>query len=348
MAMLYVHVPFCPTICPFCSFHVLRPRDDLVGAYLDELGRELGEVAERSAGAAIETVYLGGGTPSQLTDAELGRLLDDVRRALPVAPDAEVTLEVHPGHVDRSRARTWEALGITRVSVGVQSTSDDALRRLGRSHDARTALDALDDVRGTGVTLNADVISCVEGQDLAADLAAVVARGIDHCSVYTLTIEPDTPFARRGVRVDEEVERRAILTAAEVLGAAGFERYEVSNHARPGHRCRHNSGYWAGESWFGVGPSATGHEPGHVRRTNPGFEAWLDGGRGAPTVVADPEVERLFTGLRRIEGVELPDGRWDAEVDRLVADGLLERRGRTIRATAAGVLVLDSVAATFL
>ncbi len=348
MAMLYVHVPFCPTICPFCSFHVLRPRDDLVAAYLNEIARELREVAERAAGATFHTVYLGGGTPSQLTDLELGRLLDAVRVALTVAPDAEVTMEVHPAHVDSSRARAWEGLGVTRVSVGVQSTSDEALRRLGRSHDAATALAALDAVRTTGVSLNADVISCVEGADLAADLSAVVAAGIDHCSVYTLTVEEGTPFARRGVRVDEEVERAALLTAADVLGAAGFERYEVSNHARPGHRCRHNLGYWQGDWWFGVGPSAAAHEPGHVRRANPPFEPWLAGGRGDPHVVPDPDVERVFTGLRTADGVVLPDGRWDDEVIRLVRDGLLERCDDRVRATPAGVLVLDSVVARFL
>ncbi|MEZ5260767.1 MAG: coproporphyrinogen-III oxidase family protein [Acidimicrobiales bacterium] len=337
---LYVHVPFCPTICPFCSFHVLRRGEDLVRAYLRRLDRELADTAEAWASVhpqrPLRSIYLGGGTPSHLHDDELAELLDAVRRRFPLAADAELGLEAHPHNVAPDRPRRWRELGFNRVSVGVQSTQDHVLRRLGRRHDAASALAALDAVLEIdGWTVNADLIVAAPGQDVAADLHAVAGRGVHHLAAYTLTIEPGTPFERRGVQVDEEDERAALVAAGDLLPAYGLHRYEVSNHARAGRQCTHNLAYWRGAHWFGVGPSATaslptplpGHHgarpvesagvaPGNragaaatgVRALcrNPDLDAWLRGEPPTVEILDATEVARtrLLTGLRLAEGVE--------------------------------------------
>lgn len=389
-AHLYVHVPFCPTICPFCSFHVLRRRDDLVDAYLRRLDAELAATAEAwPSTVALRSVYLGGGTPSHLTDGELERLLGSVRRWFALDAATEVGLEAHPRNVTPDRPARWRAMGFTRVSVGVQSTQDAVLRRLGRHHDAATALAALDAALAVdGWTVNADLIVAVDGQDVAADLRAVAGRGVHHLAAYTLTIEPGTPFDRRGVTVDEDAERSALLAAGELLPSYGLHRYEVSNHARAGHRCTHNLAYWRGAHWFGVGPSATASlpvlDPGAERGgrrlcRNAELEGWL---AGAPPVVeqldaAEVARTRLLTGLRLAEGLAVAeavaaiagsrpvgagsrpagagapgaDGGPDhdpgarAALGSLQADGLLELDGGRVRATTAGLLVLDRVLA---
>jgi oxygen-independent coproporphyrinogen-3 oxidase len=361
IAHLYVHVPFCPTICPFCSFHVRRRRDDLVGAYLERLDGELAATAEEwPAGGPLSTVYLGGGTPSHLTDAELERLLRSIRRRFDVAEDAELTIEAHPLNISVDRPRRWRELGINRVSVGIQSTQDAVLRALGRPHDAATALTALDHVLAVdGWTVNADLIVAVPGQDIEADLRRVATTGVAHLAAYTLTIEPGTPFARRRVQVDEDAERVALDAAAAVLPGYGLHRYEVSNHARAGHQCRHNLAYWRGGCWFGAGPSATARLPrpgepsgGQVLRRNPDLHAWLAGAPPEEEVLdpIDAARTRLLTGLRLAEGVDEavvqavgPAAR--ARADRLIGDGLLARRDGRLVATGAGLAVLDLVLA---
>jgi len=368
---LYVHVPFCPTICPFCSFHVLRRRDDLVAAFLDRLDAELAELARQwPERGALRTVYLGGGTPSQLTDGELERLLGSIRRRFDVAGDAEIGIEVHPLDVGPGRPSRWAELGFSRVSVGVQSTHDPVLRTLGRPHDAATALRAVDAVLAAGLpTVNADLIVAVPGQDIAADLDRLAATGVTHLAAYTLTIEDGTPFARRGVAVDEAAEAAALRLAGEVLSAHGLRRYEVSNHARPGHECAHNLGYWRGSSWFGVGPSATALLPGpdgtRLLARNPTFDDWVAG--------APPEVERLdplelartrlLTGLRLAEGLDeaalwalCPPAAVDAaavdhfdglraRIDALCRTGRLWRAGGRLGAHPAELVVLDRLLA---
>ena len=217
---LYVHVPFCPTICPFCNFHVLRRREDLVEAYLARLDDEFAAIARRwPHRGPLRTVYLGGGTPSQLTDGELERLTLAIRRRFAIAVDAEIGLEVHPLDVTPGRPARWHDLGFNRVSVGVQSTQDTVLRTLGRPHDAATALRALDEVLAAGPwTVNADLIVAVPGQDVATDLERLAATGVAHLAAYTLTIEDGTPFARRGVAVDEaEIGRAHVGTPVTSL-----------------------------------------------------------------------------------------------------------------------------------
>jgi oxygen-independent coproporphyrinogen-3 oxidase len=368
---LYVHVPFCPTICPFCDFHVLQRRAGLVDAYLAGVDREAAELADRFGdGIRLDTIYLGGGTPSHLRDSELERLVQILRRRLGWA-ETEAGLEAHPANVTAARARHWRNLGFTRVSLGVQSTDDAVLDRLGRRYHAAAALAALDTlVEVGGWVVNADLITAVAGQDVARDLRTVAARGVDSLSAYTLTIEAGTPFARDGVRVDPDAEADALLLAGEILPGFGLHRYEVSNHARPGAECAHNLAYWQGGWWLGLGPSATGHDPPRPgdgdgvcgwRRTNPPLGEWLAGARGEPEPLTphDVLVEGLLTGLRLRDGADLaalrrraqgldPAVVYAEQFAVLAQAGLVEVAGGRARATAAGLPVLDRITAAFL
>jgi oxygen-independent coproporphyrinogen-3 oxidase len=255
----YVHVPFCPQVCPFCSFHVVRRRPGAVAAYLARLDAEAAEVASRW-GVALDTTYLGGGTPSSLRVDELATLLGSLRRRLGSLGD-EVTLEIHPATASAERFAAWRDLGVTRFSIGLESTDDAVLTRLGRAHSAADGLAAvewaLEAVGGAvGSTVSVDLMCAIDGQDVGAELERIDGLGVDHVSCYTLTIEEGTPFERDGVVVDPAVAADAFDAAGLVLGAAGIARYEVSNHARAGHECRHNLGYWRSDWWLGLGPSA--------------------------------------------------------------------------------------------
>lgn len=364
---LYLHVPFCPQVCPYCDFHKMRRTAALVAGYVDRI------VAEAAAAAAqwpgpLATVYLGGGTPSHLTDPELDAVLGAVAAGWGGLGRAETTLEADPNTFDAERAHRWREAGATRLSIGTQSTQDEVLRFLGRGHTGAEALAAIEAGLGAGLAVSADVIAAVPGQDLDRDLRALATSGAGHVSVYTLTVEAHTPFAFRGVVVDEDRAANDYDLADATLSAHGFERYEVSNHARPGQRSRHNPVYWRGEACVALGPGAAGLEPPGaddpagtvaVRVQNPTMRGWL---RGDPPVRTPVDgrafaLERLMTGLRTLEGVDLADVRAVTGVDVLATfpgatavgreHGLLVLEGERLRATRAGTRVLDAVLRRF-
>lgn len=363
---VYVHVPFCDRVCPFCSFDVRATRREDVDRYLDRLDEEMAAAAGR-LDVAADTVYLGGGTPSQLDDAALGRLLDSVRSRLAPTAGCEVTVEVHPADLPKGRAASLVDLGFTRLSIGVQSCDDRVLRRLGRTHTAADGLAALDEAVGSGASVSADLIVAVAGQDWRGDLQRVADAGVHHLSAYTLTIEPGTPFARRGVTVAEDDELDALAAAAEVLPPRGLDRYEVSNHAVDGHRCAHNLAYWRNSCWVGLGPSAGGHEPVRpraddgpltCRATNARGGAWFE---GAPPEVTNCDAstwwrDAVAVGLRLVEGVDLdglrrrcgspsPPG-LVAAIDACEERGWVERTApERLGATPVGMRLLDRVLA---
>ncbi len=371
---LYAHVPFCPTICPYCDFHVLERRSGLVDAYLAELEREARELADEFP-SHLTTIYVGGGTPSFLRDREITDFVTTIKSAFGWVPDfahgGEATLEVNPGTVTKARARLWRELGFDRASLGVQSTQDDVLKFLGRTHDSKQAHTALAMLLEAGFRVSADLITAVPGQDVERDLRALASVGLEHISAYTLTIEDGTPFARQGVKVREEDEETALELAESVLLEYGLERYEVSNHARPGRESRHNIAYWENRFWFGLGPSATGHYPSlseHAvseRRKNPPLPSWLEGARaslqdGSLEPVSGEEfvTDALFSGLRLKSGVNLTElsnrsgvdvrARFARAFDSLITQGLLETDGETVRATPDGIWVLNAVVSEFL
>jgi len=370
---LYLHVPFCPQVCPYCDFHKMRRAEGLVAVYVARVAAEAAELAARWPGA-LATVYVGGGTPSHLRDDELDALLDAIAVGWDGLGREETTLEADPLTFDRARLARWRERGVTRVSLGLQSTQDAVLAFLGRTHRGRDALAALDDALGSGLEVSADVITAVPGQDTERDLRAVAAAGTPHVSVYGLTIEPHTPFARRGVTVDEERAADDFDLAEAVLAEHGLERYEVSNHARPGHRSRHNPVYWRGEACLALGPAAAGLLPPEsgdpagscdpvgtvaVRTQNPPIKAWLRGDPPERTPLDGRAfaLEKLMTGLRTVDGVDLDALRATTGIDAAVAfpralesgvrHGLLTLEGSRLQATRAGTRVLNAVLRPF-
>jgi oxygen-independent coproporphyrinogen-3 oxidase len=269
---VYVHVPFCRHRCGYCDFTLVAGRDDLIDRYFAALAIELERVREP---LELDTVYLGGGTPSHLGPAGLRRLFDLLATKLRLAAGAEVTVEANPLDVTAEFVDACRDLGVTRVSLGGQSLDAATLKSLDRDHgpaDVRAAVGRLLDA---GLVVNLDLMTAAPGQTLAgveSDLAAAAAVGVQHVSVYCLTWEQGTAFesARRCgdlVPAEESLERAMFERAIDGLEAAGFEHYEVSNFARPGFRCRHNEAYWDCRPWEAFGPGAARFD-GHTRTTN--------------------------------------------------------------------------------
>jgi putative oxygen-independent coproporphyrinogen III oxidase len=371
---LYVHVPFCPTICPYCDFHVLERKGGLVEAYLRQLEVDAAQLVAEHGSFPLKTLYVGGGTPSFLRDAELEELAKIVRKYFGWA-SLEATLEVNPGTVNAARAAHWRDLGFTRVSVGVQSTQDAVLKFLGRTHNASQALDALETLQGAGFAVSADLITAVPHQDLAQDIGTLGALGLDHISCYTLTIEEGTPFYKQGIKVTEEAETLALETTEPMLAEFGLLRYEVSNHAKTGFESKHNLAYWQNQFFYGLGAGAAGHYPhiaseSHIanesvqhvamRRTNPFLYSWLEGNRGQVELIsrADFITDALFNGLRLRQGVNIQEISNRAGLNARTyfanafeiceSKGWLEWDVDTVRCTKAGWWVLNKVIAEFL
>ncbi len=359
---LYVHVPFCPSVCPYCDFHKMLRSEGLVARYLDRLEDEARGLAQRYAGP-FDTVYFGGGTPSHLSDPELERVVAALRHAFGFPGLVETTLEADPLTFTPARLERFRDLGFDRLSIGLQSTQDTVLRFLGRLHDGAQGMQALAWALASGLRVNADVITAVPGQDAPDDLRRVAGTGVGHMSVYSLTIEPNTPFARRGVRVDPEREADDFEATAPLLADFGLGRYEVSNFARPGEEARHNLAGWRGEPYLGIGPSASSYLPEGgpfgTRLRNPPIRGWLEGVPPERDIL-DAEgvlLERLLTGLRTREGVDLADlraltglgpedvaPRW---LDDALRHRLLERDDTHLRATDDGIARLDALLRAF-
>lgn len=342
---LYVHVPFCPSVCPYCDFHKMLRSEPLVARYLDRLEQEIAALAAEypTTNGALSTVYFGGGTPSHLSDRELQRVFQALATAFggPRLASTELTLEADPLTFDARRLELFAALGVTRLSIGLQSTQNEVLSFLGRVHDREAGLEAVRLALASGLAANVDIIMAVPGQRLADDLRTVLDLGVNHLSVYSLTIEPNTPFGRRGVRVDPEADADAFELAGEVIAEYDLRRYEVSNFATPGHESHHNLAYWRGHYYLAVGPGASAYLPAGpfgTRLKNPPIKTWLLGAPPEREVLTADDVvlERLMTGLRTVEGVSLTAlaARTGAHVADLAPAWLRD-------ATRHGLLVLD-------
>ena len=260
---LYVHVPWCLKKCPYCDFNSHQAKGEPpVARYLDALRSDLEAALPMVWGRRVASVFIGGGTPSLFDPAAIDRLLGDIRARLPLDAGCEITLEANPGTFERERFRGYRDAGVTRLSLGVQSFDDAALAALGRVHDAAQARAALAEARDVFETFNLDLMYALPGQTvdaLAADLREALAFEPPHLSIYQLTIEPNTLFARHPPALpDEDSVSDMLDLIGERCAAAGLERYEVSAYARPGHRCRHNLNYWEFGDYLGIGAGAHG------------------------------------------------------------------------------------------
>jgi oxygen-independent coproporphyrinogen-3 oxidase len=264
MPATYIHIPFCHRKCAYCDFYSVVTSPKEMDAFVASLCREI-ELRAVEATDPCATVFFGGGTPSLLSPDQVETILSCLEDRLGIRPDAEITLEANPGTADQERFRIYRTLGITRLSLGIQSFRDEELRLLGRIHASAASLAAMEAARDAGFdNLSLDLIYALPGQSLAdweASLEAALTFRPEHVSPYSLTVEDDTPLAGL-VRAGALAPCSADLSAAmyertmERLAAAGYDHYEVSNYARPGFRCRHNMAYWTHQDYLGFGPAA--------------------------------------------------------------------------------------------
>lgn len=339
----------------------MRRHEGLVQAYLQHIAREA-RTRYEEFGGTLETIYFGGGTPSHLTDGELEHLVSTLHDTWGF-PAAETTLEADPLTFDRERLQFFRELGFNRLSIGLQSCQDDVLKFLGRKHNATEGLRAVEMALEAGFRVSADLITAVPKQDAAYDLHTLAHTGVGHISVYNLTIEPYTPFALRGVTVEEDKEADDYALADDILSAYGFDRYEVSSHAKPAQASQHNQMYWRGAYFVALGPGAAGFVPSDasigVRYTNPPIKGWLE--QTPPeTLDVTPRIfaeDMLMTGLRTKTGVNLEHIRDRSGIDVLehyapllkqfFAQNLLTYAAPYLRTTPAGLLQLNGMLAAF-
>jgi oxygen-independent coproporphyrinogen-3 oxidase len=261
---LYVHLPWCIRKCPYCDFnsHEMRQSELPEKRYLDALMADLEAALPLVWGRTVHSIFLGGGTPSLFSPEAIDRLLADIRARLKLAADCEITLEANPGTFEKDRFRAFRGTGVTRLSVGVQSFNDEHLQRIGRVHDRAQALAALEEAARSFDTFNLDLMYALPGQTMAQleqDVAQALSFAPPHLSIYHLTIEPNTYFAKHPPQVPEDDTAYAMLDLiTERTGVAGLQRYEVSAYARPGHHCRHNLNYWQFGDYLCIGAGAHG------------------------------------------------------------------------------------------
>jgi putative oxygen-independent coproporphyrinogen III oxidase len=365
---IYVHVPFCAARCGYCDFNTYTA-SELVGSgaspdgWFDAVRRELDLAAATVGERRVDTVFVGGGTPSLLGAERLGAVLGAIRSTFGLAPDAEVTTESNPESTSPGFFAGLAAAGFTRVSLGMQSAAPHVLRVLDRRHTPGRAVTAAREARAAGLAhVNLDLIYATPGEtdaDLDASLDAVLDAGVDHVSAYALIVEDGTALARRVARgelpaPDDDVAAARYERIDDRLAAAGLHWYEVSNWASgPAAQCRHNLGYWRDGDWWGLGPGAHSHLAGsrwwnvkHPARYAASLAAGEPPEAGREELTdAERHTERVMLRLRLAEGLplDLLDAAGSAALERAAADGLLEVRGDRAVLTRRGRLLADAV-----
>lgn len=372
---IYVHWPFCLSKCPYCDFNSHAAASIDQPRWRAALLRELEHFAAIHHMTPVTSIFFGGGTPSLMEPATAAALIDRVAALWPTAPELEITLEANPSTVEAERFRDFRAAGINRLSLGVQALADADLRFLGRRHDAAEALRALELAGRLFGRFSFDLIYARPDQTPTAwrdELARALTLAGDHLSLYQLTIEEGTAFAPAYARGDfalppEEQQAEMFEITQALTAAAGLPAYEVSNHARPGGACRHNLTYWLGGDYVGIGPGAHGRLNHTATRQHRAPDIWLRRVEetGHATQEAEPldpatrAEELVMMGLRLVDGIDAAtfqtaagQSLWqvlDADgVARMVAGGFLEKTTAGIKATPAGMLVLNALTAEIL
>ena len=364
----YIHVPFCAHHCGYCDFAIATGQDHLIELYLDALAAELAMLGEPQP---VRTLFLGGGTPTHLSAAQLQRLLSAVLHWLPLNShgETEFSIECNPDTLTADKIAVLADHGVNRVSLGAQSFHADLLAVLERAHDPQEIARAVQRVRRRIDNVSLDLIFGIPGQTEClwrADLARALALAPDHLSTYGLTYEKGTPLWKRRQRgqvrpLDEDAELALYALAIDVLEAAGFEHYEISNSARPGRRCRHNQSYWANEAYFGFGMGAARYVLGRRELNTRDLHLYIRQALSGQSVTWQSEElppeerarETLAVQLRRAEGIDRAAFRTQTGFDldtvagaalaRHVDQGLLADNGRSVRLTRRGKYVADAV-----
>jgi oxygen-independent coproporphyrinogen III oxidase len=365
---IYLHIPFCKQACTYCNFHFstsLRYKDELVKALAIEASRE----KEYLAGEALDTIYFGGGTPSILEIGDLELLLTTIRKDYSITPGVEITLEANPDDISAEKLRAWRDLGINRLSIGVQSFFEEELRWMNRAHNAEQAINNLELARKEFDNITIDLIY---GSPLLTDemwkqnVETAIEMDIPHLSCYALTVEEKTPLHKlintsKAADVDNDKQARQFLLLMEWLREKGYEHYEVSNFAKPGFRSRHNSSYWKGQKYLGLGPSAHSYN-GSERRWNLAnnnvyLKSINEGTSQRELELLTPAQklnEFVMISLRTMEGIDLDQlqeqfgvderRRIETEVEKYVKHQLVQYDHPFVRLTDEGMLRADGIA----
>jgi putative oxygen-independent coproporphyrinogen III oxidase len=367
---LYIHWPFCVSKCPYCDFnsHVRESIDQ--AQWRDALLQDLAHEAALLPGRRVTSIFFGGGTPSLMEPATAAALIDAAAGHWRLAPDVEITLEANPSSVEAARFADLAAAGVNRVSLGLQSLREEALRFLGRAHDVGEGLAALATAQRHFARISFDLIYALPEQSAEQwqrELAEALALGTGHLSLYQLTIEPGTRFAALAAKgaltmTDPDAAADLFELTAAMTGATGLPRYEVSNHARPGEESRHNLSYWRMDDYAGIGPGAHGRRAGLATQRHRKPENWLAAlarnGHGlteeTPLSPMERATESLLMGLRLAQGVDLqriaartgvPDLIDEAAAQRLQRLGLVTRDGPRLAVSEPGMLLLNAILA---
>ena len=362
----YLHIPFCAHRCGYCDFAISVGRDDLMPLYVEALALEL---AGLETPRPVDTIFIGGGTPTHLPLRELEIVLQAIRRWLPLTPGGEFSIESNPESLDRDKCRLLADAGVTRVSIGVQTFQPHLLKALDRIHSSEQIAPAITAVKESGLKLSLDLIFGAPGAtplDWQRDLTEAVAYGTGHISAYGLTYEKGTPLWKdrergRLTALAEDDELAMYDHAIDFLAAHGFEQYEISNFAKPGRRCRHNERYWANEAYYGFGVGAARYvdasrelnvrsTPEYIRRVLAGELPTFQSEVLAPL---DRAYETLAVQLRRAEGIRFAafemqtglafDSLVESRLPALLERGLLLRDDAGVRLTRAGQRLADAI-----
>ena len=371
---LYVHLPWCLKKCPYCDFnsHEMASADMPEQRYIDALIADLEASLPLIWGRSVHSIFIGGGTPSLFSPAAIDRLLADIRARLRLDADCEITLEANPGTFEKDRFKAFRSAGVTRLSVGVQSFDDQHLKALGRVHDRAQAIAAVEEAAASFETFNLDIMYALPGQDLAGlekDMRQALALNPPHISIYHLTIEPNTYFAKFPPAIPEEDMAYAMLDRiTDMTGEAGLERYEVSAYAKPGHRCFHNLNYWQFGDYLGIGAGAHSklsfahRVVRQVRWREP--KLYMDKALAGEAITQESEVARadlpfefMLNALRLREGFALQDfvektglpiSALQPGLDEAERRGFIERDLMRVRPSVRGFDFLNDLQALFL
>lgn len=367
MAGIYIHIPFCRQACHYCNFHFttsLRYKNEFMTALLKEI------TLTARANYEIETIYIGGGTPSLLDVADIGSLLKEIRDRFSVKPDAEVTLEANPDDITTEKLEGWLHSGINRLSIGIQSFFDEDLKWMNRAHNATQARQQLELALRFFNNITADLIYGSPGlsdEKWKSNVLQLTSLGVPHLSCYALTVEPQTPLHKQirqhqSSDVDPDRQSAQFLLLMQWMREAGYEHYEISNFARPGFRSRHNSSYWQGKPYLGLGPSAHSYD-GSSRWWNVANNTKYISSIGQGILPFEKEDltpiqrwnEHIMIALRTSEGLHLQAGTYGVPagwIEELVQQsqpyvqrGLIQKEENYLRLTNEGKLLADGIAA---
>ncbi|MDD7114425.1 MAG: radical SAM family heme chaperone HemW [Lachnospiraceae bacterium] len=374
MLELYIHIPFCVRKCNYCDFLSFPETDDMIDAYCRALIEEIKQTGERVRGESVRSVFVGGGTPSILMPEQITEIFLQIRKSFLLEADAEITIESNPGTLDEEKLQCYQEIGINRLSIGLQSTDDNCLKRLGRIHNFREFEKNYDQARKVGFTnINIDLMSGLPGQSLSQyeeTLRRVTDLNPEHISSYSLIIEEGTPFYESEEIVrqlpDEETERKMYEQTRDILNAKGYDRYEISNYARKGKECIHNLGYWEQVPYLGVGLGASSYynkarfsnERNLKKYLNIPFLPFEEREEYATVSLREQMEDRMIFGLRKRKGISISQFKkeygisvreiYGEVIDRYSSMGFLQVEDDVLKLTDAGIDVSNRIFEDFL